>query len=189
MSLSVHTATGLLVGVRQVLSPHQDARPAGSPADLIVLHGISLPPGEFGGPWIEQLFNGHLPPDRHPYFREIEGMRVSAHVLIRRDGEMVQFVPFHLRAWHAGASQYEGRTTCNDFSIGIEMEGADDVPYAQVQYESAALLVKACASHIPPSLRHDSWGTATSRPAGRPIPVRHSTGMRCRCSLKNQRNR
>jgi len=143
MTLTVHTATGLLVGVRQVLSPHSDARPSASSADLIVLHGISLPPGEFGGPWIEQLFNGHLPPDRHPYFREIEGMRVSAHVLVRRDGEIVQFVPFHLRAWHAGASAFEGRTACNDFSIGIEMEGADDVPYAQAQYESAAMLVQA----------------------------------------------
>lgn len=149
MTPSVHVATGLLVGARQVLSPHSDARSAGSSADLIVLHGISLPPGEFGGPWIEQLFNGHLPPDRHPYFREIEGMRVSAHVLIRRDGEIVQFVPFHLRAWHAGASQYEGRSACNDFSIGIEMEGADDVPYGKAQYESASALILALRAAYP----------------------------------------
>jgi len=149
VSLEVHAATGLLTGVRQVLSPHRDERPAGVRPDLIVVHGISLPPGEFGGPWIEQLFNGHLPPDRHPYFAEIEGMRVSAHVLIRRDGEVVQFVPFQSRAWHAGASTFEGRSACNDFSIGIELEGTDDSAYEPVQYERLRELIAALLRAYP----------------------------------------
>jgi N-acetyl-anhydromuramoyl-L-alanine amidase len=139
----VHLATGLLEGVRQVLSPHRDLRPAGQAPELVVIHGISLPPGEFGGAWIEQLFTGSLRRDAHPYFATIEGMRVSAHLLVRRDGELVQFVPFHLRAWHAGTSSYQGREACNDFSIGIELEGADDVPYAVTQYEHVAAAIRA----------------------------------------------
>jgi len=149
MSLRIHVATGLLEGVRQVLSPHQDARPAGVVPDLIVMHGISLPPGEYGGPWIERLFTGSLPREKHPYFAEISGMRVSAHLLVRRDGEIVQFVPFHLRAWHAGASQYEGRTACNDFSVGIEMEGQDDESYEAAQYGSAGAAITALLAAYP----------------------------------------
>jgi AmpD protein len=148
-SLVVHAATGLLVGVRQVLSPHRDPRPAGVDADLIVLHGISLPPGQFDGPWIEQLFSGHLPADRHPYFTQIAGRRVSAHALVRRDGEIVQFVPFHQRAWHAGQSNWQGRGACNDFSIGIELEGADEVRYEPVQYARTAALVCALLAAYP----------------------------------------
>jgi AmpD protein len=143
VGLRVHVATGMLEGVRQVLSPHRDVRPAGVAPELIVIHGISLPPGEFGGPWIEQLFTGNLPRDRHPYFATIEGMRVSAHLLVRRDGELVQFVPFHLRAWHAGASSYLGRDACNDFSIGIELEGDDITAYEVAQYDSASAAIRA----------------------------------------------
>lgn len=149
MSLRVHVPTGLLEGVRQVLSPHCDARPAGVAPDLIVMHGISLPPGQFGGPWIDRLFTGGLPREGHPYFAEVFAMRVSAHLLVRRDGELVQFVPFQLRAWHAGASQYEGRSACNDFSIGIEMEGADDVPYEPAQYAAAATAIRALLAGYP----------------------------------------
>ena len=145
----VHLPTGLLTGVRQVLSPHLDERPQGVAADLIVLHGISLPPAEFGGPWIEQLFNGQLPAERHPYFAQIAGARVSAHVLIRRDGEIVQFAPFHARAWHAGASCHEGRSACNDFSIGIELEGTDDTPYESAQYEAVAGVLRALLTAYP----------------------------------------
>ena len=147
--LVVHVPTGLLVGVRQVLSPHHDARPSGVATDLVVLHGISLPPGEFGGAAIEQLFTGTLPPQGHPYFAEIAGLRVSAHVLVRRDGEVLQFLPFGARAWHAGASQYAGRTNCNDFSIGIELEGADDVPYTDAQYLQSAALLRALFQAYP----------------------------------------
>ena len=148
----VHTATGLLTGVRQTLSPHRDARPSGVQADLIVVHGISLPPGDYGGPWIEQFFTGNLPATVHPYFAEIAGQRVSAHLLIRRDGEVLQFVPFHARAWHAGVSRHEGREACNDFSIGIELEGTDDSAYTDAQYLQLAATVRAlCAAY--PALR------------------------------------
>jgi AmpD protein len=138
----------MLEGVRQVLSPHRDARPEGVAAGLIVVHGISLPPGEFGGPWIERLFTGNLPREVHPYFATIQG-RVSAHLLVRRDGEIVQFVPFHLRAWHAGASTYLGREACNDFSIGIELEGEDHVPYSGAQYDSLADAIAALLAAYP----------------------------------------
>ena len=141
--MEIHTATGLLIGTRQVLSPNFDARPAGVVADLIVVHGISLPPDDFGGPWIEKLFTGSLPADAHPYFARIAGGRVSAHALVRRDGELVQFVPFDSRAWHAGASQYEGRSACNDFSIGIELEGADEIAYEPAQYSALSVLISA----------------------------------------------
>ena len=141
--LTIDPGTGLLAGVRQVLSPHCDARPAGTVPELLVVHGISLPPGEFGGPWIDRLFTGTLSPEAHPYFREIAATRVSAHALIRRDGAIVQYVPFGERAWHAGASQYRGRESCNDFSIGVELEGTDDTPYAEAQYQQLAALAAA----------------------------------------------
>lgn len=117
-----------------------------------MVHGISLPPGEFGGPWIERLFTNRLDPAAHPSFPEIAGLQVSSHLLIRRDGELVQFVPLTRRAWHAGQSSFCGRERCNDFSIGIEMEGADDVPYTAVQYRRLARLVRALRAALP-SLR------------------------------------
>jgi N-acetyl-anhydromuramoyl-L-alanine amidase len=141
--LRIDPATGLLAGVRQVLSPHFDHRPPGIEPELLIVHGISLPPGEFGGPWIDRLFTGQLPPAAHPYFKEIEGLRVSAHALIRRDGEIVQYVPFGERAWHAGRSSYLGRAACNDFSIGVELEGADGVAFTDAQYQALAALTQA----------------------------------------------
>jgi AmpD protein len=149
--VKVDPATGLLIGIRQVLSPHFDARPTNVPPDLIVVHGISLPPREFGGPWIDRLFTGNLPPDAHPYFREAAapGRRVSAHALIRRDGQIIQYVPCHSRAWHAGVSEYQGRKSCNDFSIGIELEGTDDIPYTDQQYDQLALLIRALLAAYP----------------------------------------
>jgi AmpD protein len=148
MQMEVHTVTGLLTGVRQILSPHRDARPSGAVTDLIVVHGISLPPGDFGGPWIEQFFTGNLPATVHPYFAEIVARRVSAHLLIRRDGEILQFVPFQARAWHAGVSRHEGREACNDFSIGIELEGTDDSGYTDPQYSQLAAAIRAlCAAY------------------------------------------
>ena len=134
--MRVDVTTGLLVGVKQVLSPHFDSRPAGVEPDLVVLHGISLPPGEFGGPWIARLFTGNLPADAHPEFRERAGLRVSTHLLIRRDGAIEQYVSFKDRAWHAGKSTWQGREACNDYSIGIECEGTDEVPYEAAQYET-----------------------------------------------------
>ena len=131
-----------LTNVRRVASPNFDDRPQGVDISLLVIHGISLPPGEFGTPCIEQLFCNTLDPAAHPYFREISGLKVSAHLLIDRKGEIVQFVPFHKRAWHAGASEFNGRENCNDFSIGIELEGADDVDYETAQYEMLAQVIK-----------------------------------------------
>jgi N-acetyl-anhydromuramoyl-L-alanine amidase len=136
-------SAGVCAGAAWRPSPHCDARPEEAQVSLLVIHSISLPPGEFGGPWIDDLFLGRLDADAHPYFREIEGLRVSAHFLIRRDGELVQYVPTGLRAWHAGASTWMGRERCNDFSIGIELEGADDVPFAEPQYDTLAALTRA----------------------------------------------
>jgi AmpD protein len=147
--LKVDLATGLLAGARQVLSPHFDARPAESAPALIVVHGISLPPDEFGGPAIDQLFTGTLDWNAHPYFKQIEGLRASAHLLIRRDGAISQYVPFSARAWHAGASSYLGRANCNDFSIGIELEGADTTPYAAAQYEALTEVLAALLTAYP----------------------------------------
>ena len=146
---AIDAATGLLRGARQVLSPHFDERPAGIGPELLVVHGITLPPGEFGGPWIDRLFTGTLASDAHPFFRELEGLRASAHVLIRRDGQLVQYVPFGARAWHAGQSEYRGRSGCNDFSIGVELEGTDDTPYADAQYDALASLTGTLLSAYP----------------------------------------
>jgi AmpD protein len=147
--LKIEPATGLVAGVRQVLSPYFDARPGGVLPELIVIHGISMPPGEFGGPWIDRLFTGNLPADAHPFFRETSRLRVSAHALIRRDGTIVQYVPFGQRAWHAGQSHYRGRAGCNDFSIGIELEGTGEIPYTDSQYEQLGLLVQALLATYP----------------------------------------
>jgi len=137
-----------MLGVTQIVSPNSDSRPPGVEADLIVVHGISLPPGEFGGPWIERLFTNTLRLDAHPYFAEIGAMRVSAHLVIRRDGAITQFVRFTERAWHAGNSSFDGRIACNDFSIGIELEGTDTLPYEAVQYAALAEAVAAlCAAY------------------------------------------
>ena len=124
------------------VSPHQDERPEGEKVRLVVIHNISLPPGEFGGPYIDDLFMGTLHPGAHPYFAGLAGVRVSAHYLIRRDGSLIQYVEPGKRAWHAGASSWKGRERCNDFSIGIELEGADDVPFAEPQYKTLAKLVR-----------------------------------------------
>ncbi len=139
----IDSVTGLLLGARQVLSPHWDARPPDTHPELIVVHGISLPPGEFGGPWIDRLFCGNLPPAAHAAFAEVAHLRVSAHLLVRRDGSCTQYVPFDARAWHAGRSRYGSRDACNDFSIGIELEGTDTVPYAQRQYAVLSQLIRA----------------------------------------------
>ena len=147
--LRVDAASGRLLGARQVDSPNCDDRPAGQGPELLVVHGISLPPGEFGGPWIEALFTNRLPAAGHEYFAGLAGLQVSAHLLVRRDGSVVQFVPFHRRAWHAGASQWRGRERCNDFSIGIELEGTDALPYTRVQYQVLARVAAALCRAYP----------------------------------------
>lgn len=129
---------GLLRGARWCPSPNFGPRPEGADISLLLIHCISLPPGEFSGDSIEQFFQNRLDHSRHPYFREIEGMKVSAHALIRRNGELVQFVNLHHRAWHAGRSSFQGMEECNDYSVGIELEGTDDVPYTDAQYRRLA---------------------------------------------------
>ena len=133
---TISPGQGLIRPAEQCPSPNQDDRPEGCEPELIIIHSISLPPGEFGGPCVEQLFTNRLDWDAHPYFAEIRGLKVSSHVFIRRDGSLVQFVPFSRRAWHAGESSYRDREDCNDFSIGIELEGEDEMPYDDSQYEA-----------------------------------------------------
>jgi N-acetyl-anhydromuramoyl-L-alanine amidase len=146
--LQVDPKSGLMRDVRQIASPNHDARPAGVEADLIVVHGISLPPGEFGGPWIDRLFTNSLPADEHPYFAEVSSLCVSSHVVVARDGAVTQYVGFTERAWHAGKSIYQGREACNDFSVGVELEGTDTQPYEPAQYVALAEVVAAlCAAY------------------------------------------
>lgn len=143
-----------LLGVRRRLSPHADDRPALDP-ELVVLHGISLPPGEFGTPYVEQLFLGELEASFGQRFPDLSNARVSAHLFLRRDGGLTQFVPFHRRAWHAGVSRWRGRDRCNDFAIGIELEGTDDLDYADVQYQVLADVLVALRRHYP-SIANDA---------------------------------
>lgn len=136
-------AAGRAAGVIQIASPNCDARPDGATVSLLVIHNISLPPGEFGGDGIVGLFTNTLDPAAHPYYAQIAALKVSAHFLIRRDGATVQFVSTQLRAWHAGVSSWNGRERCNDFSVGIELEGADDCAFADAQYAALAVLTRA----------------------------------------------
>jgi len=133
----------------RVPSPNRDNRPDSAPVDLLVIHNISLPPGEFGGGEIAALFTNCLDCDAHPFFDRLRGLRVSAHFLVRRDGSLVQFVPTVERAWHAGVSAHRGRERCNDFSIGIELEGSDFVPFEDAQYDTLAALTRALAERHP----------------------------------------
>ncbi len=136
-------------GVQRVPSPNCDDRPPDTVIDLLVVHGISLPSGIYGGPYIERLFTNRLDPAEHASFRGLEALRVSAHCLIRRGGELVQYVPFTRRAWHAGVSAFCGRAACNDFSIGIELEGSDHDPYEELQYQRLVALSKILMSAWP----------------------------------------
>ncbi|HHR6130998.1 TPA: 1,6-anhydro-N-acetylmuramyl-L-alanine amidase AmpD [Providencia alcalifaciens] len=140
---------GWLNNVTHIPSPHHDDRPEDEEPSLLVIHNISLPPGQFGGPYINQLFTGTLNPEEHPFFDEIKHLRVSAHCLIRRDGEIIQYVPFNKRAWHAGQSNYQGREKCNDFSIGIELEGTDYQAFTEAQYITLAKLTKLLITKFP----------------------------------------
>ncbi len=140
---------GWLQGALRCPSPNQDERPDGAAIDLLVIHNISLPPGRYGGTWIEDLFHNRLDPAAHPYFAAIAPLRVSAHLLIRRDGMLLQFVPFDRRAWHAGVSCYQGRVACNDFSVGIELEGCDHEPFTELQYRRLAAVTRTLVMAYP----------------------------------------
>ncbi|MBC2732169.1 1,6-anhydro-N-acetylmuramyl-L-alanine amidase AmpD [Thiobacillus sp.] len=142
-------ASGWLIGARHLPSPNCDARPAGTAIELIVIHNISLPPSQFDGNAVIELFTNRLDWDAHPYYQGIRGLEVSAHFFIRRDGSLIQFVPCALRAWHAGASNWQGRERCNDFSIGIELEGSDDLPFAEAQYAALIPLLATLKTAYP----------------------------------------
>ena len=159
-----------LEGAERVLSPNCDERPAGIQISLLVVHGISLPPGEFGGPWIDQLFTNQLDRQAHPYFEAIADLRVSTHLLVRRDGKVVQYVPFSKRAWHAGLSCFQDKAGCNDFSIGIELEGADDIPYSDAQYHALGEVVAALQSAYPALTRERIVGHCDIAPQRKTDP-------------------
>ncbi|WP_314914375.1 1,6-anhydro-N-acetylmuramyl-L-alanine amidase AmpD [Acinetobacter harbinensis] len=154
-----HAATfqvieGQLIGARQIASPNYNARPAHSEIELLVVHNISLPPSQFGGGYIEQFFQNELDWSLHPYFQTIQGMQVSTHLLILRSGEVLQFVNFNQRAWHSGRSTYLGKKECNDYSIGIELEGSDDLPFQEIQYQVLAHVVTVLQAAYPKLLQH-----------------------------------
>jgi len=168
--MRIDPASHTVVGVRYEPSPNFDERPVSTLLSLVVVHNISLPPNEFGGPYIEQLFTNQLNPSEHPYFEEIKDHKVSAHILIRRDGEVVQFVPFNKRAWHAGESEYKGCENCNDFAIGIELEGADETPYEEVQYLVLATLVDSLRMVYPSLSKEDIVGHSDIAPGRKTDP-------------------
>jgi AmpD protein len=147
--LKINPNNALLEPIKYRPSPHHDERPQNMAIDMVVIHGISLPPGEFGSNAIEEFFCGNLDTHSHPAFADIASLRVSAHLFIRRTGEMIQFVPFSKRAWHAGVSHFQGRTSCNDFSIGIELEGTDSIIYEQIQYQQLSSVIKLLMQAYP----------------------------------------
>jgi AmpD protein len=181
--LNIDRKSGWIEGVTHLVSPNCDARPQGSELDLIVIHGISLPPGDFGGPWIDRLFTNGIRGDEHAYFAEICGLRVSAHVLIRRDGSVTQYVPFLARAWHAGESVHCGRSSCNDFSVGIELEGSDDIPYAEIQYTHLVKLVGALRRTYAGLRTADIVGHSDIAPGRKTDPGSHFDWVRFRRDL------
>lgn len=149
--MQLNHSTGWLesTGLRYRESPFCNERPKGTPIDLLVIHNISLPPKQFGTPYIDQLFQGCLAVEDHPFFQEIKNAQVSSHFLIDRQGQLTQYVSVFKRAWHAGQSYYRGRYNCNDFSVGIELEGADDIPFTQIQYSRLVKLAKLLINDLP----------------------------------------
>ena len=161
---------GWLHPARHLPSPNCDARPAGRLIDLLVIHNISLPAGAFGGPWIDDLFLNRLDPNAHPSFPPLAPLRVSAHLLIRRNGAIHQYVPFHLRAWHAGVSSFRGETNCNDYSIGIELEGSDQIPYTEPQYSHLLAVTTTLMAHYPALQRERISGHSDIAPGRKSDP-------------------
>jgi AmpD protein len=171
---------GMCSGAQWIPSPNHDQRPREAQVELLVIHNISLPPGEFGGDWITDLFLDRLHPGAHPYFAGLAGVRVSSHFLIRREGEVIQYVPCELRAWHAGASSWKGRERCNDFSVGIELEGTDYLPFTDAQYESLVELTRALFARYG-SL--DLAGHSDIAPGRKTDPGRHFDWTRYRAGI------
>lgn len=172
-----------LPGLQRLSSPNADERPRGTDVDLLVIHNISLPPGEFGGPWIDELFLGRLDPDVHPYFERIAHLQVSSHLLIRRDGHATQFVALNHRAWHAGQSIFCGRQRCNDFSVGIELEGSDECPFTDAQYSELTRLSRAVMQHFPAISLQRIVGHSDIAPGRKTDPGPHFDWIRFRQAL------
>jgi AmpD protein len=169
-TLTLNSQTGLLEPIRYVPSPYHDERPADTLINMIVIHGISLPPGEFGTDAVEHFFCGHLKTASHPAYAPIAHLKVSAHLLIKRTGRLIQFVPFSQRAWHAGESSFEGKTRCNDFSIGIELEGTDDIPYEAIQYQQLVHVIRLLMQTYPAIKSHRIVGHADIAPGRKTDP-------------------
>lgn len=175
--------SGILDEARFVPSPNCDARPVGAIPEVLIVHAISLPPSEFSGSAVEQLFCNTLDPKAHPYYQEICDLKVSAHLLIRRDGRLVQFVPLHLRAWHAGQSQCEGRSRVNDFSIGVELEGSDEVPFEPGQYAVLSEVSHALMKTYPVITPMRIYGHSDIAPGRKTDPGPHFDWTLFRASL------
>ncbi|MGZ0018729.1 1,6-anhydro-N-acetylmuramyl-L-alanine amidase AmpD [Nitrosomonas sp. wSCUT-2] len=142
-------ATGLLDTAQFIASPNCDERPPGIDINLLVIHNISLPPDEFGGDGVIELFTNRIDPQAHPYYQSLQGLKVSAHIFIRRDGSLIQFVPCNQRAWHAGVSNWQGRERCNDFSVGVELEGSDTTSFTDAQYDVLIALTECLCHRYP----------------------------------------
>ena len=170
MAMTLDSENDWIVGARHVISPNTDDREPGAVIDALIVHGISLPPGEFGGPYVDQLFTNTLCADAHPYFTEIEHLRVSAHLFIDRHGAITQYVPFSRRARHAGASILHGREDCNEYSIGIELEGCDDQPYTARQYEVLAEVTRILCRQWPGICRERIVGHCDVAPGRKTDP-------------------
>lgn len=183
--MRINGVTGMIEGVRFVPSPNCDARPTGVKPEVLIIHAISLPPNQFGGPGIEQLFCNVLDAGEHPYYEQIHGLRVSAHALIRRDGSVVQFVPLHLRAWHAGKSECEGRSRVNDFSIGVELEGCDDLPFEEPQYRVLSELSERIMATYPAITPTRIYGHSDVSPGRKTDPGPHFEWSRYRSLLRS----
>jgi len=175
-----------LPGLIREPSANSDERPAGIEVDLLVIHNISLPPGKFGGGYISDLFLNRLDPGAHPYFAEIADLRVSAHLLIRRDGSARQFVPLDRRAWHAGVSSFCGRERCNDYSIGIELEGSDEVPYTEAQYRQLHILTAEVRSLFPAIAPERVVGHSDIAPGRKTDPGPHFDWTRFREAIAHR---
>ncbi len=171
------------IPVRIIPSPNFNQRPAGEAISLLVIHNISLPPEQFGGGYIEQFFTNQLTQDEHPYFAEIAHLEVSAHVLIDRNGLITQFVSFNDRAWHAGCSEHQGRCNCNDFSIGVELEGCDNEPYTEVQYWRLEWLTRVLFERYPLMCRDQIVGHEDISPGRKTDPGPYFDWGRYRQSL------
>lgn len=175
--------TGLIEGAGYIASPNFNERPAGVAPEALIIHAISLPPEDFGGDGVERLFTNRLDPEAHPYYKEIAGLEVSAHLFIRRDGEVIQFVPLDKRAWHAGVSACEGRDNVNDFSIGIELEGSDSQPFEDAQYTRLAEVAQLIMSAFPAITPDRIYGHSDIAPGRKTDPGPHFDWVRFRSLL------